>query len=109
MSKQARNKKARLKVAKTSQSRQLETNEDVMRANIMKFAEQMYEFDDEGYVIKKKFDIRGIEIPEEEDPEIDPESLKEKPEKKIKIEKQLKKSTTTNKGIDFGDLLKNPD
>jgi hypothetical protein len=109
MSKPPRNKKARLKVAKSSSSRHQQKEDEMLKSSMMKFAEEMFEFDKEGNVIKRKMDVKGIEVPKDEDEEIDPNSLLPKPEKKIKVEKQKKKKVNTNTGISFEDLLKKPD
>lgn len=109
MSKPARNKKARLKTSKTSDSRHQEIDEQLIRSNLMKYAEDMFEFDEKGNVIKRNYDTRGIEIQKDEDEEIDPDSLKDKELKKVKLKKQSKKVIDTNKEIDFADLLKKPD
>ena len=105
MSKAPKNKKARLKTSKTSESRHKEITEEFIRSNLMKYAEDMFEFDDNGVVIKRNYDTRGIEIQKDEDEEIDPDSLKDKEEKKVKLKKQSKKDNNS-KDITFGDLLK---
>lgn len=109
MSKAPKNKKARLKTAKSSQSRYEKKDEEIIKSNLMKFAEELFEFDEQGHVIKRYYDGKGIEIPQNDDEEIDPDSLKEKEEKKVKINKTAKKKVDSNKNISFDDLLKKPD
>lgn len=104
MSKPARNKKARNKTAKTSDSRHIQPDDEIIKSNIMKYAEEMFDFDEQGNIIKRKVDGRGMKI-EEDDPEIDPDSLKEKEQKKVKVPKSKKRKVNTNTGISFGDLL----
>jgi len=104
MSKPARNKQARSKPAKTSSNRNVQPDDEIIKSSIMKYAEEMFDFDEQGNVIKRKVDGRGMKI-EEEDPEINPESIKEKEQKKVKLQKQKKRIVNSNTGISFGDLL----
>lgn len=108
MSKPARSKQARSKPAKNSNIRNIQSDDEIIKSSIMKFAEEMFDFDEQGNVIKRRVDGRGMKI-EEDDPEINPDSLKEKEQKKIKIEKQKKRKVNSNTGISFDDLLKKPE